>query len=312
MEVYEKHHGGISQSLLSRTHGIGHATVERWYQDFVWYREQELKNRACPKVIGIDEHFFSRKDGFATTICDLTRHKVYDVILGRSDLSLSPSLEQIPGRYRTKLAVMDLSETYRQIVRKHFPNALIVADRFHVIRLVNQHFLKAWQLMDPVGRKNRGLLSLMRRHEKNLKPEQKINLQRYLSLNPVLKEIYEFKQRLCNLLGLRSKNKAFLRPVIYELIEMIKQLRETTLEPLQTLGATLDSWKEEIGRMLRFKKSNGITEGFHTKMEMLSRRAFGFRNFANYRARVLAHCGWDGVFGIRNSTAPGAVPPLMA
>jgi transposase len=47
--------------------------------------------------------------------------------------------------------------------------------------------------------------------------------------------------------------------------------------------------------MWRFTKSNGITEGFHTKMEMLSRRAFGFRNFENYRLRVLAQCGWNGV-----------------
>jgi transposase len=54
---------------------------------------------------------------------------------------------------------MDLSETYRQIVRQYFPNAMIVADRFHVVRLVNQHFLKLWQQQDPVGRKNRGLLS---------------------------------------------------------------------------------------------------------------------------------------------------------
>ena len=177
MEVYEKHHGGISQSLLEKTHGIGHATVERWYQDFVRYRVQELKSRHSPKVIGIDEHFFTRKEGYATTLCDLGNHKVYDVVLGRSEIALQPYLEGIPERYRTRIAVMDLSETYRSIVKKHFPKALIVADRFHVIKLINHHFLKAWQLLDPTGRKNRGLLYLMRRHEKNLKPEQKIKLQ---------------------------------------------------------------------------------------------------------------------------------------
>lgn len=47
--------------------------------------------------------------------------------------------------------------------------------------------------------------------------------------------------------------------------------------------------------MWRVTKSNGITEGFHTKMEMLSRRAYGFRNFKSYRMRVLAQCGWNGV-----------------
>src|SRR3989338_8332699 len=176
MEVYEKHHGGISQSLLEKMHGIGHATVERWYQDFVSKRVSELKGRHSQKVLGIDEHFFTRKEGYATTLCDLGNHKVFDVVLGRSALSLQAYLGRIPERYRTRIAVMDLSETYRSIVKEHFPNALIVADRFHVIRLVNHHFLKAWQLLDTVGRKNRGLLSLMRRHEKNLKPEQKIKL----------------------------------------------------------------------------------------------------------------------------------------
>jgi transposase len=48
--------------------------------------------------------------------------------------------------------------------------------------------------------------------------------------------------------------------------------------------------------MWRFTKTNGITEGFHCKMEMITRRAFGFKNFQNYRIRVLALCGWDGLF----------------
>ena len=41
-----------------------------------------------PRVLGIDEHFFTRKKGFATTLCDLGSHKIYDVVLGRSELSL--------------------------------------------------------------------------------------------------------------------------------------------------------------------------------------------------------------------------------
>ena len=149
----------------------------------------------------------------------------------------------------------------------------------------------------------------MRRHQKNLKPEQVPKLQEYLERNPVLKEIYEFKQRLCQLLSFKSKKKNELRPLVHDLLTMIAQLKETTLEPLKTLGDTLDKWKEEIGRMLRFSRSNGITEGFHTKMEMLSRRAFGFRNFSNYRLRVLAHCGWNGIF-TRVNNRQGSLPPL--
>lgn len=300
LEVYEKHHGGMSQRLLSKTHGIGQATVERWYQDFVLYRVKELSGRPSPRVLGIDEHFFTRKQGYATTLCDLGNHKIHDVVLGRSELSIKTSLLRIRERHKTQVIVMDLSETYRQIARKYFPNALIVADRFHVIRLINHHFLKAWQSIDPVGRRNRGLLSLMRRHEKNLSLEQKLTLGRYLSEHLALKEIYEFKQRLCEVLSRKLQRRKPLRRVLHTLHHMIEQLKEIPLESIKTLGQTLDRWKVEIARMLRFSKTNGITEGFHNKMEMISRRAFGFRNFQNYRLRVLAHCGWDGVFAIRN------------
>jgi transposase len=68
----------------------------------------------------------------------------------------------LPGKENVRVIVMDLSETYRAIARKYFPNAMIVADRFHVVRMVNQHFLKLWQQYDPEGRKNRGLRSLER------------------------------------------------------------------------------------------------------------------------------------------------------
>jgi transposase len=81
---------------------------------------------------------------------------------------------------------MDLAVVYRCIVRKHFPQAVIVADRFHVIRFVNHHFLSCWRKIDPTGSKNRGLMSLMRRHRHNLKPEQKLRLLAYLAERPAL------------------------------------------------------------------------------------------------------------------------------
>jgi len=52
-----------------------------------------------------------------------------------------------------------------------------------------------------------------------------------------------------------------------------------------------ENWKEEIARMWRFTRNNGITEGFHRKMKLIQRRAYGFRNFENYRLRVIAACG---------------------
>jgi transposase len=75
----------------------------------------------------------------------------------------------------------------------------------------------------------------------------------------------------------------------------LRLLEQLGASPLRTLAQSLNAWLEPIVAMWRFSKSNGITEGFHNKMEMMTRRAFGFRNFENYRLRVLTHCGWDGI-----------------
>ena len=223
---------------------------------------------------------------------DLKNHKVFDVVLGRSELSLRRYLQRLPGKDQVQVIVMDLSATYRSIARRYFPNATIVADRFHVIRLVNQHFLKVWQQHDPEGRRNRGLLSLMRRHEWRLSSEQRDNLGLYLDDFPVLKVMYEAKQQLNQLLLLKTLTRKRAKRSLPKLLALIEQL---SASPLHSLANTLTSWLEPIVAMWRFSKSNGITEGFHTKMEMMSRPVFGFRNFENYRPRVLAHCGWNGI-----------------
>ena len=75
--------------------------------------------------------------------------------------------------------------------------------------------------------------------------------------------------------------------------------KQSCVKPCGTEGPaeTLHSWSAEIATMWRFTKNNGITEGFHTKMKLSSRQAYGFRNFENCRMRVKVLCGWEfGVF----------------
>jgi len=289
-EIFEKHNSGICQSRLSELAAIGSATVERWYHDYLKVSVSRWQNNPCPMVIGIDEHFFSRRTGYATTICDLKNHRVFDVTLGRTELSLASYFNNLNGKEKVRVVVMDLADHYRSLITKHLPKAVIVADRFHVVRLVNHHFLKLWQQIDPAGRKNRGLLSLMRRHEWHLTSQQKERLSLYFSNHSALKPIYEVKQGLTRLLLVKHQTARECRQLIPIFLDYIEKLKAAIFEPLVTLGKTLESWQKEVVRMWRFTKSNGITEGFHNKMEMISRRAFGFRNFENYRLRVKALC----------------------
>lgn len=288
--VCQKHFDGISRSRLSRRERLSGATIERWFLAHLRRIALERTSPECPRILGIDEHFFTRRQGFATTFCDLKNHAVYDVVLGRSERSLESYLAKLKGKDKVQVVCMDLAAVYRAIVRKHFPKARIVADRFHVIRLVNHHFLACWRDLDPVGAKNRGLVSLMRRHRHNLRPEQAAKLDVYLESYPALREIYRFKQRLCHLLLQKHCNQQQCLHMAPRFFKIIQELRDSGFAPLIQLGETLHTWRDEIATMWRFTRNNGITEGFHTKMEVLQRQAYGFRNFQNYRLRVKVLC----------------------
>ena len=277
--IFQQHLDGINRSCLGTRKGIGTATVQRYFLGRLQRRARQDHPATCPQVLGIDEHFFTRKKGYATTFCDLKNHRIYDITLGRSEAALESYFLRLDGKEQVRVVCMDLAVVYRSIAKKHFPRAVIVADRFHVIRLVNHHFLACWREIDPIGSKNRGLLSLMRRHRHNLKPEQRLRLLTYLAERPALEVIYRFKQRLCYLLLKKHKTKRECQKLIPRFLRAVV-----------TLGDTLHSWSEEIARMWRFTRSNGITEGFHNKMETISRQAYGFRNFENYRQRVQLLC----------------------
>lgn len=288
--VCQKHFDGISRARLGRREKISSSTVERWFGWYLGLLAGERIGRPCPRFPGIDEHFFTRKHGYATTFCDLKNHKVHDVVLGRSEAALEPYLLGLAGKDLVEAVCMDLAPGYRALVRRHFPQARIVADRFHVIRTINHHFLACWKELDPVGSKNRGLVSLMRRHRHNLAAAQHERLSLYLRERPALEIVYRFKQRLTYLLLEKHKNQKKCRQLAARFLSDVAQLRTSGLAPLVTLGDTLHSWREEIACMWRFTRNNGITEGFHTKMEVLQRQAYGFRNFQNYRLRVKVLC----------------------
>ncbi len=272
----------MNRSRLGRREGIGAATVETYFRRGLQRQFREWHPPRCPLLLGIDEHFFTRRQGYATTFCDLGNHKVYDVVVGRSEAALETYLAHLEGKAEVRLLCMDLASVYRSLVRKHFPHARIVADRFHVIRLINHHFLACWRELEPVGSKHRGLLSLMRRHRHNLKPEQHSRLADYLAAHPALQLIYRFKQRLCYLLLKKHRTRKQCATLAPRFLSAVYQLRQASLPQLVQLGETLHAWQDEIAAMWRFTRNNGITEGFHNKMELINRQAYGFRNSENW------------------------------
>ncbi len=78
-----------------------------------------------PQVLGIDEHFFSRRKGFtefATVFCDLRKKRLFEMSQGKDKRSLLEQVQHIPGRERVRVVVIDLSNGYLSLVKELFPN----------------------------------------------------------------------------------------------------------------------------------------------------------------------------------------------
>ena len=159
--------------------------------------------------------------------------------------------------------------------------------------MVSQHFIQLARKLAPTAFVRRGIGGLLRKGVKKLTSSERERLERVFKNHPVLKAVHAEMHEFRRLLNEKHHTvaRAKTKRLIPRLLSYIRKYRAKSYAPIQTLAKTLHSWRGEIAAMWRFTKNNGITEGFHRKMKLIQRRAYGFRNFENYRQRVIAACG---------------------
>jgi transposase len=289
--IYQQHHDGICAKTLASAQVLGQATVARIYQQFTRRKAAERLSLECPRYLGIDEHTLHKGQRFCTTFCDLKNRRIFEIQPGRSEADLAGFLGKLKGRERVKIICIDLSSPYRSLIRRYFPKARIVADRFHVVRLIQHHFMQLARYLVANLKNHRGKLAALRKAPQRLSEKQRVRLDQLFAAHPILQTLHEQMHQLRDLMNHKHQTKNQCRELIAQLLEKIRQLQQNQATPLQTLSATLHDWLEPIACMWRTTRNNGITEGFHRKMKLIQRRAYGFRNFENYRLRVIAQCG---------------------
>lgn len=267
---------------------LGNKTLyERHYKqlDLEWRKK---KNNPWPKSIGIDEHSFIRnkehgKREFVTVIVDHNNKRVKELAPFRDSGSLGQFLSYIPGRSNVKNVTMDLSTTYKKFAEEFFPNANIIADKFHVIRLPNR-ILDIYRNKIFKNKRLR-LRTYLLMDSRKMDYFKRKAFQEELKKYPELNEIYWVKESIHKLY--RCKGGKWAKKSLIRLLDL---LALTKIPELKTLRKTLKKWSVEILNYFENRLTNARTEGFNTVCKQLQRRAYGFRSFINYRLRVLYAC----------------------
>ena len=172
-----------------------------------------------PTKLSIDE--FSKKKGkrkFATVVCDLESSSLLEVIDSHKSDEIIEALQVQPKDMRENVeeVSVDMWGGFPKVIKEVFPNALIVIDRFHVMKLVNKSLNKIRLSLELKGLKNRNLLL---KNSCNLTEKEKLELRGLLNKSPCLNIAYELREELRNIyetsttikMGLRRIKKA-VRP----------------------------------------------------------------------------------------------------
>lgn len=261
-------------------------TIQKALYETLELNRKAKLNYAWPSKIGIDEHTFGKDPvhqttRFATMIVDFNNKRPLELVDGKSGFLLKEALKNIPGRENVRHVALDLSDPYKKFVKDFFPNAEMVADKFHVLRLLNHHIMRRRKEItgDRASWRARKLLLMS-----NVKLDyfQRKVLWEYLDNFPELKEVYAFKESLHALYRCRGFNRAQRSLQI-----MLNRMALSKLPEIQRLRKTLIKWKVEILNYFKTGITNARTEGFNNIAKLLKRKAFGFRNFQNYRLKVL-------------------------
>jgi transposase len=259
-----------------------------WLVYKIFYEQLELKSRQrqypWPHTIGIDEHSFKRgKYGkeFASLLVDYANKRIFEVAEGKTAIGLIEQLKWIDGRENVRNVVLDLCDPFKKFAKEHFPNAELVADKFHVLRLitpainVRRKEITGDQRSNPVRK-------LLLRNGHTLKYFEKRALWEWLEHHPVMKEVYFYKEALHRFYRIHGFEKASRA-----LTALTDQMALSTLKEIQTLRKTLMKWRTEILNYFKTKLTNGRTEGYNRLAKLYQYKAFGYKSFKNYRLRLL-------------------------
>jgi transposase len=217
-------------------------------------------------------------------VVDVRGRRLLELVDGRTIDKLETDRAHLQGRENVRLVALDMSDTYKGFAQRCFPNARLVADKFHVLRLLNPALTQ--RRVEVAGdRRSMAIRGLLLRNAHRLDFWQRLDVQRFLDRYSALREVYLAKEALHRLYRTRGVHRARRA-----LDHLLARLAASPLPELATLRRTLTKWRSEVPAYFDTGLTNAITEGFNLKAKLVKRRAFGYRSFRNYRLRLLNAC----------------------
>ena len=272
----------VSAKEIGCRFNVSGITAMRYFQ---YYNH---KPTVLPEVIFLDE-FKGNSGGqkYNSIVADPSGRKVLDILPDRFENNLVKYFSQFKSKSNVKYFVCDMNPHFRQVAKICFPQATIVADKYHVIR-------QAYWAMERVRKNEQN--KLPKRHRKYFKksrhlltkPMEKLTddemcqLALMFEIAPRLADAYRIKNEFLSVI--RSKSAAEGKRTLADWLLSVEVM---DLPEFHDCTKAYHNWFNEIINSLEVPWTNGFIEGCNNKTKVLKRTCYGMRNFNNFRKRIL-------------------------
>jgi len=245
------------------------------------------------KYLGMDEKSFKRGHSYITLLSDLEQSRVLDVVEERT----AEAAEQLwaaltPEQKQSVEAVaVDMWEPFIQSIQQEVPEADIVHDKFHVSKYLGE-------AVDKVRRQEHK--ELLAQGDETLKGTRQLWLYNPQNFSPGQRaEFAGLKDQQLKVARAWAAKELFSRFWMYQeegwarrfFKDWFGWVSRSRLKPMRDVAWLLKRHLDHLLTYLKHHITNAVTEGLNSKIQSIKSAARGFRNFKNYRTRILFFCG---------------------
>ena len=256
---------------------------------------QELIEKKPSKItrLGIDEIAIIKGQGnYYVVLTDLEQGIIVGLIENRTESAVTNYLQSWGQEVLSQIkeVSIDLWKSYKKVAEKLMPQAVIVADRFHVMKQVNQELdaqrkksRNEAEQLENESEKEEILTGLKKskyallKNEKDLTEKQQDKLEEVKKIDNTLATMHQFKEEFRDIFE-TSNNWV---EGLLSLADWLKNAQEYFPESSRTIRR----WLGEIIAYFDNRTTQGVVEGINNKLKLIKRRGYGFRNFDNFSLR---------------------------
>jgi transposase len=239
---------------------------------------------ATPEWMGLDEiHLLKKPRCVVTNVKEST---IIEVMSNRNKATVSAYLKRLPDKQTVKVVTMDMWGAYRDAVEKWLPDADVVVDKFHVVRMATaavDAVRKSIRSELSVGQRRRMMRSrfVLLKRLADLDDDSKAILDAWSRQFPTLGTAHRLKEEFHDIFGLPTREQARLAYHAWE-----ASIPKELMKPFQPLRTAVTNWRTEIFNYFDHKATNALTEALNGVAKGIQRTGRGY-SFPAIRARML-------------------------